>query len=118
MSAPTTHPYITTNSDGIARLESHPRTRVAQIVMDYLAHGWSPEEICRHYPYLTFAEIHAAMVYYYDHQDQIDAEIRSELEQVEEFRQTAGQSPFFHSFPQAGASIAGDLGGKTACRTT
>jgi uncharacterized protein (DUF433 family) len=95
MSAPVTYPHIAVNNDGVACLASHPRTRVAQIVMDYLAHGWSPEEICRHYPYLTLSETHAAMTYYYDHREQVDAEIRAELEQVEELRQSAGQSPFF-----------------------
>ena len=41
-----------------ARLESHPRVRVAQIVMDYLAYGWSADEIHRqHPPHLPLAEI-------------------------------------------------------------
>jgi uncharacterized protein (DUF433 family) len=65
-----------------ARLSRLPRIRVAQIVMDYLAHGWSPEEMCRHYPHLMPAETYAAMTYYYDHQAEIDAEIRDELTEV------------------------------------
>lgn len=89
------YPHIEVEAAGVARLEAHPRTRVAQIVMDYLAHGWSPEEICRHYPYLTLAETHAAMTYYYDHRDQVDAEIRAELEQVEHLRENANLTPFF-----------------------
>jgi uncharacterized protein (DUF433 family) len=77
-----------------ARLARLPRIRVAQIVMDYLAHGWSPDEICRHYPHLTPAETHAAMTYYYDHQAEIDAEIRAELEEVRNARASATPTPF------------------------
>ena len=60
-----------------------PRIRVAQIVMDYLAYGWSVEEICRQHPYLTPAEAHAAMGYYFDHQAEIDSEISDEWAQVQ-----------------------------------
>jgi hypothetical protein len=60
-----------------------PRVRVAQIVMDYLAYGWSVDEMCRQHPHLTPAEAHAAMAYYFDHQDEIDREIAAELEEVD-----------------------------------
>jgi hypothetical protein len=77
-----------------ARLSRLPRIRVAQIVMDYLAHGWSPDELVRHYPHLTLAEAHAAMTYYYDHQDEIDAEIRTELAEVRTAHIGAAPTPF------------------------
>jgi uncharacterized protein (DUF433 family) len=72
-----------------ARLRRVPRVRVAQVVMDYLVHGWSPEEMSRQHPYLTPAEAHAAMAYYYDHAEQVDAEIREELEQLKRDRAAA-----------------------------
>lgn len=77
-----------------ARLARLPRIRVAQIVMDYLAHGWSPDEMCRHHPHLTPVETHAAMTYYYDHQSEIDAEIRAELAEVRAAQSAAPDSPF------------------------
>ncbi len=80
MSTTATYPHITKDSDQPARLVSTPRIRVAQIVMDYLAHGWSVEEMCRHHEYLSKAEAHAAMAYYFDHQDEIDREIAAECE--------------------------------------
>src|SRR5882724_8760446 len=83
MSTVSTYPHIVKESGSPARLESHPRTRVAMIVMDYLARGLSSEEIVRHYPYLTLAEVHAAMTYYHDHRQEIDAEIESEVEQLQ-----------------------------------
>ena len=62
--------------------------------MDYLAHGWSPDEMCRQHSYLSLSEAHSAMVYYYDHQAEIDAEIRDELAAVALDRQHAKDSPF------------------------
>ena len=65
--------------DEPAQFERLPQIRVAQIVMDYLARGWSPDEMCRQHPYLTQAEAHAAMTLYFDHQAEIDREIEVEL---------------------------------------
>jgi len=66
---------------------------VAQIVMDYLSHGWSPDEMCRQHPYLTPAEAHAAMGYYFDHQAEIDQEIQAEMELVEHERALESRVP-------------------------
>ena len=78
MSLAVTYPHIEKPDADAARLQRVPRVRVAQIVMDYLAHGWSAEEMCRQHPYLVPAEVHSALGYYFDHQDEIDAEIRAE----------------------------------------
>jgi len=87
------YPHIEKSADGPARLGRVPRIRVAQIVMDYLAYGWSPDEMCRQHPYLTPAEAHAAMTYYFDHQAEIDAEIRDELEEANRAHHAAHDSP-------------------------
>lgn len=89
------YPHIVKDNGAPARLESHPRTRVAMIVTDYLAYGWSPDEICRQHPYLKLAEVHAAMGYYYDHQQEIDAEIAAELAQFDEDMRTKPRPPFW-----------------------
>jgi uncharacterized protein (DUF433 family) len=82
MATVSAYPHIVKEPSSPARLEKHPRTRVAMIVMDYLGRGLAPEDIVRHYPYLTLAEVHSAMAYYHDHRDEVDAEIQSELEQL------------------------------------
>jgi hypothetical protein len=43
---------------------------------------------------LTIAEAHAAMLYYWDHREEIDAEIRADWEQAERDRGAAPPSPF------------------------
>ncbi len=89
------YPHIEEAPGEPARLRRVPRVRVAQIAMDYLAYGWSAEEMCRQHPYLTLAEAHAAMGYYFDHQDEIDAQIRAEWDQVQATESEQRCSPFY-----------------------
>jgi hypothetical protein len=93
MSVAITYPHIVKQPGEPARLESHPRTRVAMIVTDYLARGLSADEIVHHYPYLHLAEVHSAMAYYYDNQQEIDAEIQAELDQLDVEARTQPRSP-------------------------
>lgn len=90
-----TYPHIEKPRDEPARLQRVPRVRVTQIVMDYLAHGWSPDEMCRQHPYLQPAEAYAAMTYYFDHQEEMDREIQAEWQQVQLDRSQTARSPFF-----------------------
>jgi hypothetical protein len=84
-----TYPHIEKIDGNPARLQRLPRIRVAQIVIDYLNHGWSADEICIHYPHLKLAEVHSAMAYYFDHQAEIDGEIDTEQRLIEESRKDA-----------------------------
>lgn len=100
---PTTmYPHIEAPGSEPARLQRLPRVRVAQIAMDYLAHGWSADEMCRHHPYLKPAEAHAAMAYYFDHQEQMDQEIEAELDQARDFDSRSPRSPFVHRMKAEG----------------
>ena len=100
MSATTAYPHILKKNGDAACLERHPRTRVAMIVMDYLARGFGPEDMVRHYPYLTLAEVHSAMAYYHDHQEEIDAEIQAELDQLDQ--DTNPRSAVWHKLKAKG----------------
>ena len=82
------YPHIVKKADKPARLESHPRTRVAMLVADYLWRGWSAEEIVRHYPYLTLAEVHATLSYYFDHREEIDTGLLEESRGVDAWRKS------------------------------
>jgi uncharacterized protein (DUF433 family) len=95
MSTAVLYPHIEVPADGAARLRRLPRIRVAQIAADYVAYGWSTDEMCRQHPYLRPAEAHAAMTYYFDHQDEIDREIRQEWEQSEQDRLQKPRSRFY-----------------------
>jgi len=46
----------------------------------------SPEEIVSEYPHLTLAGIYAALAYYHDHREDINADIRAERDWYEEMK--------------------------------
>jgi uncharacterized protein (DUF433 family) len=48
--------------------------KVSQIASEYEHMGMSPDEIAEAHPHLGLAEVHAALAYYYDHQDLIRRE--------------------------------------------
>jgi Protein of unknown function (DUF433) len=96
MSTSLKYPHIEKIEGEPARLERLPRIRVALIVMDYLEHGWSVEEMCRQHPHLTLAEAHAAMAYYFDHEAELEREIREEINQVEREQSNAQRSPIYY----------------------
>jgi hypothetical protein len=100
MSVELQYPHITKPSDGPAHLDRIPRIHVAMLARDYLFYGWSIEEMCRQHPYLKPAEAHAAMAYYFDHQEEIEAEILAEQQAVRET--TFRDSPFARRMRSAG----------------
>jgi len=61
------------------------RIRVQDIVVWHEKLGLSADEIILHYPTLTFADIYAALSYYFDRQEQIDNDIREEEKYSDSF---------------------------------
>ncbi len=55
------------------------RVRVQDIVL-WNEEGLSADEIVSRVPSITLADVHAALVYYYDHREEVDKQIRSDDE--------------------------------------
>ena len=70
---------------GKACIAGH-RIRVMDIVVWHEMRGYSPDEIHAHYTYLSLAQIHAALAYYYDNRQTIDAEVEESIEYAERMR--------------------------------
>ena len=64
-------------------------TKVIELVLNRMAYGWSAEEMHLQHPHLTLGQIHSALAYYWDHQDELDEEIQRRLEYVEGIRSTS-----------------------------
>ena len=73
---------IEVDASGVAWIAG-TRTKVREVVLDRLAHGWSPEEIHFQHRHVSMAQIHAALAYYYENQERLDEEIRRDLEEVD-----------------------------------
>jgi uncharacterized protein (DUF433 family) len=64
------------------------RIRVLDIAALHVHERLNPEEIAsKIYPHLTLAQIHAALAYYYEHREEIDASIRETEHAEARFRQ-------------------------------
>src|SRR5881628_3019400 len=69
------------------------KVKVIEVTTDKLTHGSSPEEMHFQYPHLSMAQIHAALAYYYDHQEELDKEILRRLHEVNELAAQNANSP-------------------------
>ena len=79
------YPYVTINPQGRPCIDG-TRHRVIDIAADHVAHGYSAAQIVEHFPDLNFAQVHAALTYYYDHQDTMDAELIASYSAAEHLR--------------------------------
>ena len=84
--------HIDHNAEGVPYITG-TKTKVKQVALDHIAYRWTAEDIHRNHPYLTLAQIHSALAYYYDHQADIDQAIEDGLRKVEEIKAGLGESP-------------------------
>jgi uncharacterized protein (DUF433 family) len=84
--------HVRLDDRGVAWIDD-TKTKVIEVALDQIAHGWSPEEIHFQHSHLSLAQIHAALAHYHDHKQQFDLQIKESLERVAELRRQAGESP-------------------------
>jgi uncharacterized protein (DUF433 family) len=70
---------------GKARIAGHS-IRVLDIVAWHEKRGLAPDEIVALFPGITLADVHAALTYYFDHREEIEAEFRQEAELAESLK--------------------------------
>jgi len=88
----TAYPHIEFDSNGVPILAG-TTMKVVELVMAQKAHGWSPEEIHFQHPDLSLGQIHSALAYYWDHQEEVDADIERRTRYVEKLRRDLGPGP-------------------------
>ena len=87
--------HIHLDDHGVAWIDD-TNVKVVEVVVPHFAHGWSPAEMHLNYPHLSLAQIHAALAYYYEHRERLDADIERRAELAEQLRREAeagGESP-------------------------
>jgi uncharacterized protein (DUF433 family) len=80
------HIVSTKDTCGGAPRITGSRIRVKDVVIWHLHQRMSLDEIISKWPHLTLAGIHAALAYYYDRKDEIDAEIDADEAWYEEMK--------------------------------
>src|SRR4030067_1331608 len=92
MAVKTEYPHIVLDENEVPTIEG-TSMKVAELVIEHIAYGWSPEELHLQHSYLTLGQVCAAMAYYWDHTEQLEKEISKRLKRVEELRKQAEKSP-------------------------
>ena len=64
---------------GKPRIEG-TRMKVQHIALKYVHMGLNVDQICKSHPHITRGQIHAALSYYYDHQEEIEGDIKDDEE--------------------------------------
>jgi len=67
------------------------RVRVNNVVF-FHKDGKTPQEILVEYPDLSLAQVHAALTYYYDHKDEIEAELAADEGWEERFERRKAEA--------------------------
>ncbi len=80
--AKSTHPYVVSRKDycGGSPIIKGTKFPVRSVVSYVLKQGLSPEELLKEFSNLTLAQVYDALSYYYDHQEEIERELRENTE--------------------------------------
>jgi hypothetical protein len=70
--------------------------------------GMSPDEIASEYPSITLSDVHAALAYYYENRQRIDADIEAAKRYAEEMKAKAGPSRLQEKLRQRKADAPDD----------
>ena len=92
MTVKTKYEHISIDNKNVAII-SGSGTKVIELILDYLAYGWSPEEMHFQHPHLSLGQIHSALAYYWDHQEEFNKDVDRRLARVEKLGENAGKSP-------------------------
>lgn len=87
----TPYEHVLLNEQGTPLLAG-TNMKVVELVLEHLAHGWSPEALHFQHPYLSLGQIYSALAYYWDHREALDADMERRLCEVDRIEQRAGQS--------------------------
>ena len=84
--------HITVDEHGVPWIEG-ANTKVVELVAEVKAYGWSPEELAYQHSHLTLGQVHSALAYYWDHRQEVDADLARREALVEEIRREVGEHP-------------------------
>ena len=84
--------HIVLDEAGVPILQN-TTTKVIELVLEKMAYGWSAEELHFQHPHLTLGQIHSALAYYWDHQEELDRDIERRLRRVDRIQHEMQLAP-------------------------
>jgi len=91
MSTAAHYPHIHVDAAGTASIE-RTRYKVAHLAAEHFYHGWTAEELLRQHPDLRPEQVYAALVYFYDHYDEIVESLQRSADAAEVARRSQAMS--------------------------
>jgi uncharacterized protein (DUF433 family) len=88
----TAYEHIVLDEDGVPWIAG-ANTKIVELVAEARAHGWSPEELAYQHPHLTLGQVHSALAYYWDHREEIEADLTRRKALIDEIRRESGEHP-------------------------
>ncbi|RMD95781.1 MAG: DUF433 domain-containing protein [Calditrichaeota bacterium] len=87
------YPYITSNPKIAHGAPIIDGTRITvRTIAGYYQMGMDVDEILATLPHLSPAQVHSALAYYFDHQDEIDTDLHDSSDE-EKWKQTVAEHP-------------------------
>jgi uncharacterized protein (DUF433 family) len=88
----TGYKHIEINEDNVPVING-TTMKVVELITSHIVYGWSPEELHFQYPHVALSKTYSALAYYWDHKEEIEAEMQRRFELAEQLRQQAPPSP-------------------------
>jgi uncharacterized protein (DUF433 family) len=88
----TTYEHIVLDENGIPWIEG-ANTKVVELVAEAKAYGWSPEELTYQHPHLSLGQVHSALAYFWDHHEEIEADLKRRQALVDQIESEVGDHP-------------------------
>ncbi|MEH1805811.1 DUF433 domain-containing protein [Nostoc sp.] len=88
----TEYKHILVNENNVPFIKG-TSMKVVELITSIHAYGWSPEELHFQYPHLSMSQIYSALAYYWEHKEEIDADMQRRFEYAERLRLETGESP-------------------------
>ena len=82
----TKYKHISLTKDGTPII-MNTTTKVIDIIKEYIAWGWSPEEIHLQHSYLTLGQIHSAFAYYWDNTKEFEKHLNESNRKVKKLKE-------------------------------
>ena len=87
-----TYAHIEVDAGGVPMI-SGTTMKVVELVGEHLAWGWDAVQLQRQHPYLTLGQVHSALAYFHDHEQELRQEIDRRHNQAQAIRKELGNSP-------------------------
>lgn len=81
----TSYPHIEIRDDGTPVIEG-TRIKIIHLAGSIVYHNYKAEDFHRDYPYLSMAQIHGALTYYFDHQESLKEELANRDSEYHQLR--------------------------------